>query len=167
MERPAHVGSRSAASLLCVQQAHTERSIWAGLKSLFFLLTPAGWLPPLQRSSFSRCVWLNQFHLCCRWRSAALSYHYAHRGVPSEQGKESQIKAFFFSNFSGIGAMLMVFTFCTVYLSILYLDCVCLLEVRGWPVGLQINEECSPVFSDTKDSQHELMDRWDTVCWLP
>lgn len=60
-----------------------------------------------------------------------------------------------------------MFTFCSVYLSILYLDCVCLLGARGSPVGLQINEVLSPVFSDTKDSQHELMDRWDTVCWLP
>lgn len=41
------------------------------------------------------------------------------------------------------------------------------MSVRGSPVGLQINEVLSPVFSDTKDSQHELMDRWDTVCWLP
>lgn len=139
MERPAHVGSRSAASLLCDQQAHTERSISAGLKSLFSLLTPAGWLPPLQRSSFSRCVWLNQFHLCCCWCSAALSSHYTHTEV-YRLNRESKVKSrLFFSNFSGIGALLRVFMFFTVYLSILYLDCVCLLGVRGSPVGLQIN----------------------------
>lgn len=166
MEKPANVGSRSTASRLCIQLAELIESTASELDwnaySFFFpcRLATSTSAPPFHAVS----DFINSISVVVDALLPCLPI--IHTVQQSEQGMASQIKAAF-SDFSGIGAMLVVFMFFSVYLSILYLDCDCLLGVGGSPVGLQKIEELSPVFSDTRDSQHELMDKWDTVRWLP